>query len=103
MEEIVPKEEWERIRPRGGVPSGQDGSGEVVVMLASAVLRRGGRGWKRGSNETPHLGPDVLNRTLGADNPAPWPGQIIRLLTELSETPLRADNPALWWGRIIRP
>ena len=37
LEEMNPKEGREQIRPRGGVPCGQDGSGEVVAALAAAV------------------------------------------------------------------
>ena len=37
LEEMNPKEGREKIRPREGVPSGQDGSGEVVAVLAAAV------------------------------------------------------------------
>ena len=37
LEEMKSKVGREQIRPRGGVPSGQDGSGEVVVALAVAV------------------------------------------------------------------
>ena len=47
LEEMKPKMEREQIRPRGGVPSGQDGSGEVVAVLAAAVCGEGvggGRG-----------------------------------------------------------